>query len=104
MSRATKATNSSRSTAIITPIIRPAISPLEMALWEAMLTAGEDERVVRGEGGVLGGEGGVLGGEEGVVGGDDGVVGGASVVVVMVMTQSGAERLSSAVKHVGSMW
>ena len=97
MSRATRATNSSRSTAIITPIISPAISPLEMALWEATLTSGGDERVVRGEGGVLEGE-------EGVVGGEDGAVGGANVVVVVVMTQSGAERLSSAVKHVGSMW
>ena len=104
MSRATRATNSSRSTAIITPIISPAISPLEMALWEATLTSGGDERVVRGEGGVLEGEEGVVGGEEGVVGGDDGAVGGANVVVVVVMTQSGAERLSSAVKHVGSMW
>ena len=97
MSRATRATNSSRSTAIITPIISPAICPLEMALWGDTLTSGEDERVVRGEGGVLGGE-------EGVVGGVEGVVGGANVVVVMVMTQSGAERLSSAVEHVGSMW
>ena len=70
----------------MTPIISPAISPLEMADWEAAtLTAGEVVRVVRR-------------GEEGVVPGG-GVVGGASVVVV----QSGAERLSSAVEHVGSM-
>lgn len=43
-----------------------------------------------------------MGEEEGVVG----VVGGANVVVVVVMViaQSGAERLSSAVEHVGSMW
>ena len=90
----------------MTPIISPAISPVEMADWEeATLTAGEEERVVRGgEDGVVGG-----GGVEGVVpGGDEvgGVVGGASVVVVVMVTaaQSGADRLSSAVEHVGSMW
>jgi hypothetical protein len=104
MSRATRAINSSRSTAITTPIISPAIAPLEMAdRDEATLTTGGDERVVRGDDGVV-----EVGGEEGVVsGGDDvgGVVGGACVVVVMVTTaQSGAERLSSAVEHIGSMW
>ena len=88
MSRATRAINSSRSTAIMTPIISPAISPVEMADWEeATLTAGEEERVVRG-------------GEEGVVPGGE-----ASVVVVVMVTvaQSGADRLSSAVEHIGSI-
>ena len=92
----------------MTPIISPAISPLEMADWEeATLTAGEDERVVtEGEDGEVGGGGG---GEDGVVlGGEDvvcDVVGGASVVVVVMVTaaQSGAERLSNAAEHVGSM-
>ena len=96
--------NSSKNAAIITPIISPPISPLEMPVWEPKLTSGGDDRVVGEEGGVVGGEEAVVGGEEGIVGGEVGVVGEADVVVVMAMAQSGAARLSNSIKQVGSMW
>lgn len=74
-----------------------------MPVWEPKLTSGGDDRVVGGDDRVVGGDDCVVGGDDRVVR-EEGVVEGVDVVVVMIMVQSGAARLSNSIKQVGSMW